>query len=159
MSQPEVPPTPAPDWGRAYTAPDLTVYFDKTRCIHFAACIRGLPQVFNTAARPWIQADAAPAEQVAEVVRRCPTGALHYSLNSGPAESALPESQGPTRIEVRANGPLFVRGAVQIAAPQGSIRDTRAALCRCGASQNKPYCDGSHRQIGFEAAGGEEMEP
>ncbi|WP_161881719.1 (4Fe-4S)-binding protein [Deinococcus alpinitundrae] len=154
MSQPAVPPPPAPDWGRAYSAPDLTVYYAKARCIHFAACIRGLPQVFNTAARPWIQADAAPAEQVAEVVRRCPTGALHYTLNSGPTESA-----GPTRIEVRANGPLFVRGELLIAAPQGSVHETRAALCRCGASQNKPYCDGSHRQSGFEAAGGEGMEP
>lgn len=113
MSQSELPPppTPAPDWGRAYTAPDLTVYYDKARCIHFAACIRGLPQVFNTAARPWIQADAAPAEQVAEVVRRCPTGALHYALKNGPTE--VPE---PTSIEVRENGPLFVRGDLMIAA-------------------------------------------
>lgn len=154
MSQPEVPPPPAPDWGRAYTAPDLTVYYDKARCIHFAACIRGLPQVFDPAARPWIQADAAPAEQVAEVVRRCPTGALHYRLRSGPAEPAE-----PTSLEVRENGPLFMRGDLMIAAPQGSVRETRTALCRCGASHNKPYCDGSHRQTGFEAAGGEVLNP
>ncbi|TSA85842.1 hypothetical protein FNU79_08625 [Deinococcus detaillensis] len=152
-ANPPVPTTTAaPEWGRAYTAPDITVYFDKARCIHFAACIRGLPQVFNTDARPWIQPDAAPAGALAEVVRRCPTGALHYALASGPAEQ--PED---TTIQVCEKGPLFVRGDLRMAAPQGSVHDTRMALCRCGASHNKPFCDGSHRNSGFEAAGGEKL--
>lgn len=70
-------------WGKAYTDDDITVYYDAGRCIHFAACVRGLPQVFNPKAKPWIRADAAPAEQIAGVVRRCPTGALHYKKGSG----------------------------------------------------------------------------
>ncbi|MDO4263516.1 MAG: (4Fe-4S)-binding protein [Deinococcus sp.] len=139
-------------WGRAYTAPDITVYYNKDVCIHYAACIRGLPQVFDTEQKPWIQADHAPAEKVADVVRRCPTGALHYVLRDGPAEQ--PE---PTTVDVRQNGPYFLRGDLTIAAPQGEVKDTRAALCRCGASKNKPFCDGTHRDIGFEAAGGEKI--
>ena len=66
--------------GRAYTAPEVTVFYDRGRCRHYAECIRGLPQVFDPARRPWIRADLADADTVAEVVRRCPTGALHYRL-------------------------------------------------------------------------------
>lgn len=150
----QLPPEPGvpAHWGRAYTAPDVTVYYDARRCIHFAACVRGLPQVFNPDARPWIQAGAAPAVEVAEVVRRCPTGALHYVLRDGPAEQ--PE---PATVDVRENGPNFLRGDLTVSAPGGTVRDTRVALCRCGASSNKPYCDGTHRQIGFQASGGEKL--
>ena len=60
---------------RAYNAPKVTVYYDRERCLHFAECVRGLPQVFDVKKRPWIQPDNASAEEVAEVVRRCPSGA------------------------------------------------------------------------------------
>jgi uncharacterized Fe-S cluster protein YjdI/CDGSH-type Zn-finger protein len=148
MTDPDVPAVPA-HWGRAYTAPEITVYYDVSRCIHFAACVRGLPQVFDTSARPWIQAGNAPAKMVAEVVRRCPTGALHDVLSAGPAEVPDPA----TRIDVTENGPLFVRGDLTIAVASGPVRETRAALCRCGASSHAPYCDGSHRRTGFQAEG------
>ncbi len=144
-------------WGRAYTSPDITVYYNIKRCIHFAACIRGLPEVFDTNQKPWIQPDKADANKVAEVVRRCPTGALHYILTDGPAEQ--PEL---TTIDVRQNGPNFLRGDLTIAAPSdaepaGTVKETRAALCRCGGSKNKPFCDGTHRTIGFQASGGQKI--
>lgn len=144
MPDTEVPAPPS-HWGRAYTAPDITVYYDLKRCIHFAACIRGLPQVFNPGAKPWIQAGSAPIETVAEVVRRCPTGALHARLSTGVAE--VPDVT--TTVEVIQNGPVFVRGDLTITAATGPVRETRAALCRCGASTHAPYCDGTHRKIGF----------
>ncbi|OLV18873.1 (4Fe-4S)-binding protein [Deinococcus marmoris] len=136
-------------WGRAYTAPDITVYFDLHRCIHFAACIRGLPQVFDPKVHPWVQADAAPAGAVAEVVRRCPTGALHYTLTAGPEEAPAAH----TTVAAVQDGPLFVQGDLSLTTASGTINETRAALCRCGGTQNPPYCDGSHRQIGFQAEG------
>jgi|SRR5215211_4608557 uncharacterized Fe-S cluster protein YjdI len=68
---------------RAYTAPGVTVYYDVGRCLHFAECIRSLPEVFDARKRPWIQPENASAEDVAEVVRRCPSGALHYRLKEG----------------------------------------------------------------------------
>ena len=95
--------------------------------------------------------DAADAERVAEAVVTCPTGALHFRrLDGGPQE---PEEEIPT-VEPRPNGPLFVRGHMRIVAADGRLirEDTRLALCRCGASENKPFCDGSHRRIGFETA-------
>jgi len=60
-------------------------------------------------------------------------------------------------VDVRENGPNFLRGDLTVSAPGGTVRDTRVALCRCGASSNKPYCDGTHRQIGFQAPGGEKL--
>lgn len=136
------PPTPA---GKAYTSADVTVYFETRRCLHVAECVRGLPQVFDTAKRPWIQPDQAAAEQVAEVVRRCPTGALHYALTSGEPE----QPAAPTVITPVPDGPLTVRGDLRIQTPAGEQMETRAALCRCGQSGNKPYCDGTHAKVGW----------
>jgi len=74
--------------GRAYTADEITVYFDSSRCRHFAECVRGAPSVFDVDKRPWIQPANGTADKIAEVVRRCPSGALHYRLAAGPAEVA-----------------------------------------------------------------------
>ena len=144
MSEPTAQADPARP-GKAYTAPGLTVYYDAARCIHFAACVRRLPDVFVPGQRPWIQADQAAPETVAEVVRRCPTGALHYQLAAGPEEA--PEV--PTRITPLPDGPLAVRGDLIIQTPEGEHRETRVALCRCGQSGHKPFCDGTHAKVGW----------
>src|SRR6266487_3493477 len=120
---PETVPT-----GKAYLADDITVFYDGTRCRHFAECLRGLPQVFNGKERPWIQPANADPDLVAEVVRRCPTGALHYIRKDGQEEQ--PDS--PTTITVREDGPILMRGDLLVQGPDGPIRDTRAALCGCG---------------------------
>ena len=108
-----------------------------------------MPEVFVPDARPWVRLEGADADQVAEAVRSCPTGALHYRrLDGGPQE-------GPEELRVvpRPNGPLFLRGSIRIESPDGELirEDTRVALCRCGGSKNKPFCDGSHRTNGFTA--------
>src|SRR4029453_9472374 len=86
--------------GRAYAAPEVTVFYDRGRCRHYAECIRGLPQVFGPTRRPWIRADLADAQAVAEVVRRCPTGALHDRLPAAEAE----EPGHPTSISPAPRG-------------------------------------------------------
>jgi uncharacterized Fe-S cluster protein YjdI len=98
---------------RAYTAPGVRVFYDRGRCLHFAECVRGLPQDFDVAKRPWIRPENASAEQVAEVVRRCPSGVLHYRLEEGPPE----EPEQPTRVEFVANGPINLRGDLSIDVP------------------------------------------
>jgi uncharacterized Fe-S cluster protein YjdI len=77
---------------RPYTAPGVRVFYDRGCCLHFAEYVRGLPQVFDVAKRPWIRPENASAEEVAEVVRPCPSGALHYRLEEGAAE----EPEQPT---------------------------------------------------------------
>jgi uncharacterized Fe-S cluster protein YjdI len=125
--------------GKAYLADDITVYYDGKRCRHFAECLRGLPTVFDGRARPWIQPANGDAEMVAEVVRRCPTGALHYAMRDGSAEQ--PDS--PTRITVREDGPILLRGDLVLETAAGPLRDTRAALCGCTKTANAPFCDGA----------------
>jgi uncharacterized Fe-S cluster protein YjdI len=124
------------------------VQWEPRLCIHVKHCVNQLGNVFDPDRRPWINVDAEDADTIAATVLTCPTGALHFRrLDGGPQE----EAAEPPVVEPRPNGPLFVRGAVRIVDPDGRVlrEDTRVALCRCGASGNKPFCDGSHRRIGF----------
>ena len=131
---------------RAYTAPGVRVYYDRGRCLHFAECVRGLPEVFDVKKRPWIQPENASAEEVAEVVRRCPSGALHYRLEGGPPE----EPEQPTHVEFVANGPINLRGELSIEVPGGDqMREVRASLCRCGRTENEPFCDKACSRTGW----------
>lgn len=135
---------------RDYSTEEITVHWNAARCIHSARCLQGLPEVFDRGARPWIRPDRAAAERIAEVIERCPSGALHYTWRIDRSPETPPERP---IIEVRPNGPLYVRGAIEIRRPDGSVRetDTRVSLCRCGQSSQKPYCDNTHRSIGFQA--------
>jgi uncharacterized Fe-S cluster protein YjdI/CDGSH-type Zn-finger protein len=133
---------------RAYTAPRVTVYYDRGRCLHFAECVRGLPEVFDVKKRPWIQPENASAEEVAEVVRRCPSGALHYRLEEGPSE----EPEQPTHVELVANGPINLRGDLSIEVPgEGRMREVRASLCRCGLTESEPFCDKECSRTGWKS--------
>ncbi len=126
----------------------IVVYWEPKLCNHTGSCFRGLPEVFQPQNRPWVLVDAALADKIAEVIMTCPTGALHFErFDGGPQEPQSDE----TTIDARPNGPLHVRGRVRIVGSRGRLirEDTRVALCRCGASANKPFCDGSHRRIGF----------
>ena len=127
------------------------VTYDVKRCIHAAECVRGLPAVFDSNAKPWINPNGADAAPLAAAVDRCPSGALHVARADGVAEP------GPAQntATLSADGPTYLRGDLALMAPDDSVtlRDTRMALCRCGASQNKPLCDGSHRKSGFRHDG------
>ncbi|NJO05766.1 MAG: hypothetical protein HC876_09730 [Chloroflexaceae bacterium] len=135
---------------RSYENDAIVVQYDVKRCIHAAECVRGLPTVFNPQRRPWIDTNGADADDIAAVIACCPTGALHYSRNDGGAAEAVPAEHSVT---LEPDGPLVLRGHFQITDQAGHVllEDTRIALCRCGASQNKPLCDGSHHTIGFAA--------
>jgi uncharacterized Fe-S cluster protein YjdI len=138
----------AADIKKEYRNERIGVTWEPAYCIHAAACLNGLPEVFDALRRPWIDVDAAPADEIADVVMRCPTGALHFERFDGEPQE---EGAAETVVELRPNGPLFVRGKVRIQDLSGHVirEDTRVALCRCGGSENKPFCDGTHRMIGF----------
>jgi uncharacterized Fe-S cluster protein YjdI len=133
---------------REYPAADITVVWDATLCLHTGICLRSLPKVFDVRRRPWVDVQAADAESIAAVIRSCPTAALRYRAGPGLEEEQPADS---TTVEVRPNGPLYVRGRIHLTNPRGEVMAElpRAALCRCGASANKPFCDNSHRRIGF----------
>ncbi len=134
-----------------YETADVTVTYDATRCIHNGHCVRSLPAVFNTSARPWIQPERAAAAEVLAIVAGCPTGALRATQPDGATADAL-VADAPVAIRVSRNGPLYVRGSVTIldgTSGEALAEDGRVALCRCGLSKRKPFCDNSHRADGW----------
>ena len=136
---------------RTYETDRIAVHWDSTRCIHTARCIQSLPQVFDVGRRPWIDVTAADADDLAEAVRRCPTGALRYTrLDGAPQE----EPQRPAVATPIPDGPLLVLGDLRVRSPEGETiaEETRLTLCRCGKSANQPFCDNSHVAGGFRSA-------
>lgn len=126
----------------------ILVRFEAKRCVHTRHCVLERPDVFVPNVKgEWIHPDAVPVEEVVKVAERCPSGAIRYErLDGGPAEAAPVVNV----VRVRENGPLAFAAALEIA---GEDPGVRATLCRCGASQRKPFCDGTHATIGFEATG------
>jgi CDGSH-type Zn-finger protein/uncharacterized Fe-S cluster protein YjdI len=141
-----------------YEGKDIDVTYHRRLCIHAAECGRGSSEVFNPKSRPWINPDAAPADEVARIVSRCPTGALQFERKDGGPQEETPSSN---RITVAPDGPLYVKGEVVIKSADGSEEptQTRLALCRCGASKLKPYCDGSHSAAEFHDSGAVNGDP
>ncbi len=124
---------------------DLTIHFDGKTCIHARRCVLGLPGVFNSEARPWIQPGDTPVDEIVKVIEACPSGALSYIRKSGPEEAA-PKAN---TVRVWESGPLEFRGDIRI---EGQAPRTRALICRCGRTTNPPFCDNSHHE-GFQATG------
>ncbi|MDR2454113.1 MAG: (4Fe-4S)-binding protein [Bifidobacteriaceae bacterium] len=124
-----------------YYGTDITVRFDLARCLHAAVCVRSIPAVFDTKRKPWVLPDAGQAGEIAEVVRRCPSGALHYEFT----DPAAPAEAGhrPASLRWAAGQPIWLQGEAVIARDGDELAETRAALCACGSSGNRPYCDAS----------------
>jgi CDGSH-type Zn-finger protein/truncated hemoglobin YjbI len=133
----------------SYRAADsITVYDDRSRCAHFGQCTDRLPAVFRAAAEPFVDANAAPFDIIADVVSGCPSGALAYARGDNPDVVEIHQAPSITPI---VDGPYRVRGAVEIIGANGVAYEMRErqTLCRCGQSRNKPFCDGSHWYAGF----------
>lgn len=134
-------PTP-----RRYAGTAIEIAFDMGHCIHARNCFLKLPEVFDPDRRPWVDPDAAPVEEIAAMIRTCPSGALSFRRLDGGQEERAPAL---SRVAVLENGPLAFHGALTV----GGEAMTRATLCRCGLSKTKPYCDHSHVEGGFAATG------
>jgi CDGSH-type Zn-finger protein/uncharacterized Fe-S cluster protein YjdI len=135
-----------------YRGEKIEVSWNAKRCIHVEECLHRLGMVFDLGRRPWVLPDAASADQVADTILHCPSGALHFLRKDGGAPEA-PDAFNTVSPQI--NGPLYVRGDIVIETPGGDVvlKDTRMTLCRCGASKNKPFCDKSHEDVGFQHDG------
>lgn len=141
-------PNRAPSVTREYGTDRITVEWYAERCIHSANCVRALPRVFDPRRRPWVDPAAADADAIASAVLRCPTGALHFVRHDGGA----PETpDAPTTLTPIRNGPLYVRGDVEVRGLDGRLirRGTRVSLCRCGLARQIPFCDNTCRTAGW----------
>jgi CDGSH-type Zn-finger protein/uncharacterized Fe-S cluster protein YjdI len=128
---------------------DAEVQFHGKRCIHARNCVLGRPDVFvPNVEGEWIHPEAATAEEVAELAHSCPSGAIQYARFDGVEQESAPVVN---TMRVRENGPYAFHAELVIEG-QSDV-GFRRVLCRCGASQNKPFCDGTHHAAGFKATG------
>ncbi len=142
------PPTEIVDGVERVEGKKLTLLFETKRCIHARFCVTGAPKVFLANVKgPWIHPDAMEVDRLVEVAHACPSGAIRYRRKDDHADEAPPPVN---LLSVREAGPYAVRGELRL---DGEPAGYRATLCRCGASKNKPFCDGSHHEVAFAASG------
>lgn len=133
---------------KEYSNGEATIVWEAEKCIHSAICVKGLPKVFQPKDRPWIKIDAASTDELVNQVKQCPSGALSYYMNHEDDKSS---ASLETKVEVLENGPLLVYGTLKVSHKDGTeeTKNKTTAFCRCGASNNKPYCDGAHVKHDF----------
>ncbi|GAB3015276.1 (4Fe-4S)-binding protein [Spirosoma pulveris] len=141
--------TPTPDVTKTYTNGEITVVWKPAVCIHSKLCWTQLSEVFNPRERPWVKMEGASTDRITEQVDRCPSRALSYYRNDQNLQAE--NIQAESIVEPLPNGPLLVYGNLTVKGADGqeTKKNKVTAFCRCGASSNKPYCDGSHVKINF----------
>lgn len=142
-----------------YSNDEITVIWQPKLCTHSTICWKGLGAVFNPKVRPWVNMAGSDTATIKAQVARCPSGALAIETitlatagnEPTPLNTTETETVMPTTIIITAGGPAIVQGPCVMTLPDGhtETKEGKIALCRCGASGNKPYCDGSHVKIGF----------
>ncbi len=137
---------------KRFSGKQVDVDWDGRLCIHIAECGRAKGELFVGGRDPWGQPDLVSQQEVIDVVERCPSGALTYAVKDGTvSERPAPDNT----VTLSCNGPYFLRGEIEIEGAPDDMDGVsfRAALCRCGASNNKPFCDNSHEKAGFRDYG------
>ena len=134
---------------KKYSNEELTIFWKPEKCIHTAVCVEKLPEVYNPKAKPWINIKNATTEELKSQITGCPSGALSYYMND---EENKESASVETKIEVLSNGPLLIYGTLRVTNKDGKkeLKNKTTAFCRCGASGNKPFCDGAHIKISFK---------
>jgi uncharacterized Fe-S cluster protein YjdI len=141
---------------KQYQNNDITVTWEPSKCIHSANCFKGLPRVFNPNKKPWIVLENSSTETIINQVRQCPSGAISFKQNVMPTQSENINNDTNTnkllKVQIAPNGPILLHGDFLFEL-NNEIKEVNAnvtALCRCGNSNNKPFCDGSHRNSSFD---------
>ena len=141
------------DITKHYSNGEVTIVWKPNVCVHSEVCFHGLPEVFNPHQKPWINAAGDTTQRIVDQVKKCPSGALTYFMNKEVTAAAgkEPEISANSIVEPLPNGPLLVYGNIVVRDANGkeTHKNKVTAFCRCGASSNKPYCDGTHVKINF----------
>lgn len=128
---------------KRYPKEDIHVVWQPHLCMHSTKCFHGLPTVFDPSVRPWVNPEGATKEDIIAQVNKCPSGALSIQKE----QKEMTENTNTPTITVAATGPYLVKGSLQLMNDKGEVIEKKEnfALCRCGHSKNKPFCDGSHK--------------
>ncbi|MEN7547130.1 (4Fe-4S)-binding protein [Rapidithrix thailandica] len=137
---------------KEYSNGEVTIVWKPKVCMHSGICVHGLPNVFDPDGKPWINVKGAGTEEMIAQVKQCPSGALSYYMNQEEGTSKATQKVEMTKILVAENGPLIVQGTIKVVHKDGTEeqKSKSTAFCRCGSSQNKPFCDGSHKKVAFK---------
>ena len=142
---------------RSYSNDEVTVFWRPELCIHSANCLIGLPGVFDSSVRPWVNIHGASSKEIIKTVDTCPSRALLYLKNANFAlRKTRKKSKKPpkfARIQILKDGPAIISGNFVLRDPNKKkirLKTDKASICRCGASKIKPLCDGTHLRIGFK---------
>jgi CDGSH-type Zn-finger protein len=136
---------------KSYVGKNITIHDNRKICSHAAECVNNLPSVFSLNQRPWIDPDdeTIAIEKIIETIIKCPSGALSYSIDG----IEYRDHNGKPLVKVSKNGPYLVSGGIELVGGDAEfpedVSKEHYTLCRCGASNNKPFCDGSHNSINF----------
>lgn len=126
---------------KEYTNGEVTVVWKPGMCIHSGICLKGLPQVFNLKKRPWVNMEGADSEAIVNLVRECPSKALSIKGVRFKEE----DQSATTHVTVIPHGPLIIKGgATVINRKEETVHHETVSFCRCGRSEQFPYCDGTH---------------
>ncbi len=139
------------DKRKTYAGKKIIIHDNRKICSHAVECVNNLPSVFKFDARPWIDPEAATLEESINTIRKCPSGALSYSIDGVEHKD---QNERKPMITVSKEGPYIITGGVELIGDNLQFGDGASkehyTLCRCGASRNKPFCDGMHRVIKFK---------
>ena len=138
------------DKRKNYVGKGITIHDNRKICSHAAECVNNLPSVFKFNARPWINPDAADKQQIINTIKKCPSGALGYSID----DIEYKDQERMSMVTVSKDGPYSITGGIDLIGDNIQFAEgfskEHYTLCRCGASNNKPFCDGMHITINFK---------
>lgn len=126
----------------------ITIHDNRGICSHAGYCSDNLNSVFRLKVEPWIDPDGATAQEVINTIKKCPSGALSYTVDNVEHRD---QDRAPM-VTVSKDGPFAITGGITLVDQQlgEGASSEHYTLCRCGASKNKPFCDGAHWHIGFK---------
>jgi uncharacterized Fe-S cluster protein YjdI len=158
--------------GRKYRNDEITVYWKPSACVHASYCYRELIEVFDPSRRPWVDINGSTTDRIIEVVNLCPTEALAWKWNDDEKNGSVGSDQlnhikfrrpelmnindsgheeHPVLVKILVDGPIIFKGNFTLTynGNKKEVRESMISICRCGASDHQPFCDGQHRKIGF----------
>lgn len=157
---------------RKYSNDEITVYWKPSACVHASYCYRELIEVFDPSRRPWVDMKGSTTAKIIETVDLCPTEALAWKWNDEEKNNSVghehpnhvkfrrPElidqkadtiPENPVSVKVMPDGPIVIKGnfTLDYSGNSKEVRESIISICRCGASDHQPFCDGRHRKTGF----------
>ena len=150
-------PNRVADRRHSYIGQQVTVLDNRGICQHSGYCTDRLATAFHLGEEPFVTPSGGRMDEIIRAVRDCPSGALSYAVDGEEARGQVDYAgQREPAVEVSKDGPYRITGGIPLVDDsgedeprnQGASRE-HYALCRCGHSQNKPFCSGMHWHVSF----------